>query len=444
MRKQSGFGRLWFFGCVVFLSALASLWGCAAPIQEVQPSSGLPTSAQNAADAERFAIPDELQARLDKIKRLSCRVAEKTRPDPRLVAQQSYEDPLGKLERRMLATTLMWLYEVAHDPAPQRLEQRKKLLLVTPDGVATPPQVPDPPPVRFFDENGKEYTKGFVFGATSGAVPLAAQGVDLGIHMQVLPKGSYWARVGRACGEIAVGTGEIILGCVGLGTGATLTGTGGGAPAGIVVIAGSGTLLLNGCATTAHGVGALEQVLREGEPVPDQPAPTAAPAPAPKPAPAPAPKPQTTAPPQVATNAPTKTTTPSATNPPAKTTTPSAKGKTPGQTPPTVAASPPKVHTIRNQHLAGKNHPVTGVPFDADGYPDFRAAGVVEKEVKIKFTGNRERDFDLANKAAGLSKKPNNSTWHHHQDGTTMQLVPTDVHRKTGHTGGMAGTKKQQ
>jgi hypothetical protein len=25
---------------------------------------------------------------------------------------------------------------------------------------------------------------------------------------------------------------------------------------------------------------------------------------------------------------------------------------------------------------------------------------------------------------------------HHHQDGTTMQLVPTDIHRPTGHTGG--------
>lgn len=329
----------------------------------------------------------------------------------------------------MLATTLMWLYEVTHDPAPARLEHRKKLLLLTPDGVATPPQAPDPPPVRFFDENGKEYTKGFVFGAASGAVPLASQTVNLGIEMKLLPNGSYWARVGRACGEIAVGTGEIILGCVGLGTGATMTGTGGGAPAGIVVIAGSGTLLLNGCATTAHGVGALQEVLREGEPVPDQPAP--APAPASKPQ-ATAPKPQATAPPPVATNA------------PAKTTTPVAKGKTPGQTSPTVAASPPKVPTIRNQRVAGKKHPVTGVPFDADGYPDFRAAGVVKHEVKIKFTGNREKDYDLANKAAGLSKRPNDSTWHHHQDGTTMQLVPRDIHKKTGHTGGVAASKQQQ
>jgi hypothetical protein len=369
------------------------------------------------ADAERFAIPNELQARLDKITKQSCRVAERARPDPRYVAQQHYEDPLAKLERRMVAGALMWLYEVSHDSSPKRLEQRKQLLLPGLDSVSTPVPAEAPPPVKILDENGKEYTKGFVFGAASGAVPLAAQSVDVGIEMKLLPKGSYWARVGRACGEIAIGTGQIILGCVGLSAGATMTGTGGGAPAGIVVIAGSGTIFLNGCATASHGVGALEQVLREGEPVPDQPAP--------------APKPQTTVPP------------PAATNPPAKTTTPSAKGKTPGQTPPTVAASPPKAHTIRNKHLAGKKHPVTGVPFDADGYPDFRAAGVVTHEVKIKMSGKYEKDELLANAEAGLSKKPAGFTWHHHQDGTTMQLVPTDIHKKTGHTGGMAEAKQQ-
>jgi hypothetical protein len=94
---------------------------------------------------------------------------------------------------------------------------------------------------------------------------------------------------------------------------------------------------------------------------------------------------------------------------------------------------------IRNAHLAGKKHPITGVPFDADGYPDFRAAGVVKVEVRIEYTGSRTRDFAAANKAAGLRETPKGMTWHHHQDGTTMQLVPTDIHARTGHTGGFSG-----
>jgi hypothetical protein len=94
---------------------------------------------------------------------------------------------------------------------------------------------------------------------------------------------------------------------------------------------------------------------------------------------------------------------------------------------------------IRNAHLAGKQHPATGVPFDADGYPDFRAAGAVKVEVKISYTGSRARDFATANKAAGLKDTPKGMTWHHHQDGTTMQLVPTETHARTGHTGGFSG-----
>ncbi|MFL5359294.1 HNH endonuclease [Archangium sp.] len=103
------------------------------------------------------------------------------------------------------------------------------------------------------------------------------------------------------------------------------------------------------------------------------------------------------------------------------------------------AGVPPTETPIRNAHLAGRNHPVTGVPFDADGYPDFRAAGAVKAEVKIEFTGSRARDYAAANKAAGLAETPKGMTWHHHQDGTTLQLVPTDTHAKTGHTGGFSG-----
>jgi hypothetical protein len=103
------------------------------------------------------------------------------------------------------------------------------------------------------------------------------------------------------------------------------------------------------------------------------------------------------------------------------------------------AGKPPTETPIRNAHLAGEKHPITGVPFDVDGYPDFRAAGVVKAEVKITYTNSRARDFAAANKAAGFRETPKGMTWHHHQDGTTLQLVPTETHAKTGHTGGFSG-----
>jgi hypothetical protein len=98
--------------------------------------------------------------------------------------------------------------------------------------------------------------------------------------------------------------------------------------------------------------------------------------------------------------------------------------------------SPSSETPIRNAQLAGKRHPVTGVPFDKDGFPDFRAAGAVQKEVRITYTGTRTGDYAAANKAAGLESTPKGMTWHHHQDGATMQLIRTDIHAKTGHTGG--------
>jgi hypothetical protein len=89
---------------------------------------------------------------------------------------------------------------------------------------------------------------------------------------------------------------------------------------------------------------------------------------------------------------------------------------------------------IRNGSLAGKKHPQTDVPFDDKGFPIFQ----VNKEVKIKYTGNREKDFAAANKEAGFKTTPEGMTWHHYQDGTTMQLVDKYIHGKTDHTGGFS------
>ena len=61
--------------------------------------------------------------------------------------------------------------------------------------------------------------------------------------------------------------------------------------------------------------------------------------------------------------------------------------------------------------------------------------------MKVKQTGTRQVDEALANKAAGLKETPEGSTWHHVEDMETMQLVPTEIHKLTGHSGGVAAKK---
>ena len=86
-----------------------------------------------------------------------------------------------------------------------------------------------------------------------------------------------------------------------------------------------------------------------------------------------------------------------------------------------------------------------GVKYDVQGFPDFKPYTI--KEVKLeKFTpGNHRKDYDRATlevrKADPNFVKPKDYTWHHHQDGTTMQLVPGDLHKDFQHTGGMSTTK---
>jgi len=91
---------------------------------------------------------------------------------------------------------------------------------------------------------------------------------------------------------------------------------------------------------------------------------------------------------------------------------------------------------VVNSYL--ETHPVTGVPFNS-GFPDFSSAAI--KEVQLAGLTGTAKDFNLANKAAGLTETPAGYTWHHVQDGATMQLVPTDIHASTGHTGGAAWLK---
>ncbi|WAK03796.1 HNH endonuclease [Methylobacter sp. YRD-M1] len=93
-----------------------------------------------------------------------------------------------------------------------------------------------------------------------------------------------------------------------------------------------------------------------------------------------------------------------------------------------------------------------------DGYPDFseyiyKTEGVNGKsipgevEIQLSKTGVREEDFKLADKAMAEKlgtdkfKRPKGWTWHHTEDGTTMQLVPSNLHNNVPHSGGVSLAK---
>jgi hypothetical protein len=79
-----------------------------------------------------------------------------------------------------------------------------------------------------------------------------------------------------------------------------------------------------------------------------------------------------------------------------------------------------------------------------DGYPDFSPYSKGDVEIDMDLGGNRTKDFDAADAAMRERlgdpnwKKPDDLVWHHKEDGTTMQLVPKDVHGPAQHTGGVS------
>lgn len=130
--------------------------------------------------------------------------------------------------------------------------------------------------------------------------------------------------------------------------------------------------------------------------------------------------------------------------------------------------SPKEIHT-RNESLEGKNHPETGVPFerktvkDADGnevtgvFPEFDSAFDAQLPEDL-YQGTDKEQFAECNRQLKekvendpeFAKKftpeqleqikngdtPDGYTWHHNEETGKMQLVDSDVHAKTGHTGG--------
>ena len=247
--------------CFCWCLAL-SLWGCAAPIEYVPSSSYLPSSAAMLAQEERLALPKELQAKLQELATPPCSVAENQRPNPRYVGDMG--DTLWRVEMRLAFEALKWMAENEEkEPRLHALQARQMQPLPPMATVAAEAEPPQP----WLERPGTQYTGGFVSGAIIGVVPFGPNLVNVPIEAKLLPKGTYWARVGRACGEIASGTAQIVMGCAGMSAGVGMSGTGGGAPAGIVVFSGSMAIAANGCVSASHGIDTL---FSAGEP-PDAP-----------------------------------------------------------------------------------------------------------------------------------------------------------------------------
>jgi RHS repeat-associated protein len=128
----------------------------------------------------------------------------------------------------------------------------------------------------------------------------------------------------------------------------------------------------------------------------------------------------------------------------------------------TVAEAAPVTRggRIRNQHLAGNTHPITGVPFDSNGFPVFDSA--FDATIPQSLRGPSVTDASqFRNATQQLNKKLQQNPalrqnytqaqldaiaqgaervpgyiWHHNQDGVTLQLVEAETHSLTGHSGG--------
>lgn len=78
-----------------------------------------------------------------------------------------------------------------------------------------------------------------------------------------------------------------------------------------------------------------------------------------------------------------------------------------------------------------------------EGYPDFSPHAIDRVEIDMKGSSG---DFTAANnkmkeKYGDSWRQPEGTTWHHKEDGTTMELVPTTINKETPHDGGASISK---
>ncbi len=235
-----------------FVSLCACVWfavfllGCGASYEIKPTASSLPSQAE----MDRLAVPADLLAKLNRILAESGKTAENERPDPRYIAQS--DSRYTSVEDRLVLALLQWGVDKYVDSKQ-------------------PAKAPEPAPVvaakpLTLEDPRVQFAEGTVAGALVGAVPLGSVGADVAIELHILPNGTYWAQVGRACGEIGIGLAQIAVACTGVGAGIGMSGTGGGAAVGIVLISESLVIGYNGLLTTANGFRHAQQLAHEGPP----------------------------------------------------------------------------------------------------------------------------------------------------------------------------------
>jgi len=264
MQKRIQCNLAWLSALLAFVLALL---GCAPPSYVIiASSSGFPTAEQVEAQITRESIPPDLRKRLKQV------VAESQAQEANLGLNKQYlgqtiPHPQLILERKLVEELLSWAKE---KPPEERLvlQQRRSSF----EAIVQESNDRDLKEEKTWrDHQQVQYGAGVVAGAAIGTVPLGPYAADVAIELHAISPGTYRGRVGRACGEVISGVVQIFVGCSGMTTGAAMTGTGGGAPAGVVVVAASFGLLANGYATTKHGLQEAQRLLKEGPP-PEAPA----------------------------------------------------------------------------------------------------------------------------------------------------------------------------
>ncbi len=87
----------------------------------------------------------------------------------------------------------------------------------------------------------------------------------------------------------------------------------------------------------------------------------------------------------------------------------------------------------------GRQHCKRSIPKECGskrtGFPDF--SPYAKAAVSIDgLNGVMDHDERLANRQVGFKATPKGYTWHHLHDGTSMFLIPFDLHQAVAHTGG--------
>jgi hypothetical protein len=116
----------------------------------------------------------------------------------------------------------------------------------------------------------------------------------------------------------------------------------------------------------------------------------------------------------------------------------------------------------KNVKLAGMRHPETGIVFNERGLPIFDDVAIFDTIIPRNISQIKSSEAHMLSATDSLStlikyghisssqfsshqleaifsgkKKIPGYVWHHHENTGRMQLIPIDVHLRTGHTGGM-------